>query len=139
MGHVFHFSEAVNYEQWFNKPQNKLAFVEPTSTSWLSLSLGTRCASQELTQPFSPYTTWELCQPIGRSLRGTRRFGPPIDRPHLSHDGQPPTHDWSTLPATWPCLMKTGLSTSSAGRRGSARYCWSPPRFLPQPASQSLG
>jgi len=26
MGHVFDFSEAVNYEQWFNKPQNKLAF-----------------------------------------------------------------------------------------------------------------
>jgi ubiquinone/menaquinone biosynthesis C-methylase UbiE len=26
MGHVFDFSEAVNYEQWLDKPQNKLAF-----------------------------------------------------------------------------------------------------------------
>ena len=26
MGHVFDFNEAVNYEQWLNKPRNKLAF-----------------------------------------------------------------------------------------------------------------
>ena len=26
MGHVFNFNEAISYEQWFNRPQNKAAF-----------------------------------------------------------------------------------------------------------------
>jgi ubiquinone/menaquinone biosynthesis C-methylase UbiE len=30
MGHVFDFSEAVNYERWLNKPQNKIAFALET-------------------------------------------------------------------------------------------------------------